>query len=461
MRKQPRHGAGGEAHAFLGRLRAPCRVRRAAALLVLLAACDRATPLMERLAPETPHEGYAERLRDAGLDATALGRAWLAAADSAVAHPVPVELPFRTAGYFAGDEARAVALAVRLRHGQRLVAEVARQGDSTAMLFVDLFVVPRDTLDDLERVASADSTLAPLEVTARRDAVYVLRLQPELLRGLRYEVTLRATASLAVFPVAGRSTSAVRSGFGAARDGGAREHHGIDIFAPRGTPALAATDGYVRSTTPSRLGGNLVWLRDDHARQSLYYAHLDTVLVVPGQRVRAGDTLGLVGNTGNARTTPPHLHFGIYARGPVDPFPFVYVPRARPREITATLAALGEGRRTASRASFRAALDDDTGARLEVGTPLRVLGAAGASYFVRLPDGRAGWVSARATEPLDGALRRRQLAAGTVLRAAPRVAAVVVDSLAAPREAVVVGRFGGFALVREGERTGWVLETGE
>ena len=46
----------------------------------------------------------------------------------------------------------------------------------------------------------------------------------------------------------------------------------------------------------------------------LYYAHLDTQLVAPGQIVRAGDPIGTIGNTGNAITTPPHLHFGVFLR---------------------------------------------------------------------------------------------------------------------------------------------------
>jgi murein DD-endopeptidase MepM/ murein hydrolase activator NlpD len=58
---------------------------------------------------------------------------------------------------------------------------------------------------------------------------------------------------------------------------------------------------------------------------STYYAHLDRQAVTPGQRVNAGDLVGWVGNTGNARTTPPHLHFGVYlaAAGAVDPLPFI------------------------------------------------------------------------------------------------------------------------------------------
>ena len=57
---------------------------------------------------------------------------------------------------------------------------------------------------------------------------------------------------------------------------------------------------------------------------SVYYAHLDEQLVSQGQRVKKGDTLGLVGNTGNAKHTPPHLHFGIYTyNGAIDPLPFI------------------------------------------------------------------------------------------------------------------------------------------
>ena len=59
--------------------------------------------------------------------------------------------------------------------------------------------------------------------------------------------------------------------------------------------------------------------------KSIYYAHLDSILVQSGSRVKRGDTLGLVGNTGNAQTTAPHLHFGVYANGraAVNPLPFI------------------------------------------------------------------------------------------------------------------------------------------
>ncbi len=115
--------------------------------------------------------------------------------------------------------------------------------------------------------------------------MYVLRVQPELLRSGAYTLTLTTEPSLA-FPVSGKSNKAVQSFFGAERDAGARLHKGIDIFAPRGTPVLAATRGVVRSISPNNLGGNVVWLSDSDRGQTLYYAHLDRHNVVEGQRVR-------------------------------------------------------------------------------------------------------------------------------------------------------------------------------
>ena len=96
---------------------------------------------------------------------------------------------------------------------------------------------------------------------------------------------------------------------------------------------MAASDGIVSSVGTNRLGGNVVWVWDTARNQSHYYAHLSRQAVRMGERVKAGDVIGYVGNTGNARGTPPHLHFGIYARreGPIDPLPFVSGdPRMKP-----------------------------------------------------------------------------------------------------------------------------------
>jgi len=87
-------------------------------------------------------------------------------------------------------------------------------------------------------------------------------------------------------------------------------HHGIDIFAPMGTPLLAVADGTVFSVGWNNLGGNRFWLRDK-AGNEFYYAHLSAFspLALNGLHVKAGAVLGFVGNSGDAITTPPHLHF--------------------------------------------------------------------------------------------------------------------------------------------------------
>ncbi|MBA2238351.1 MAG: M23 family metallopeptidase [Lysobacter sp.] len=128
-------------------------------------------------------------------------------------------------------------------------------------------------------------------------------------------------ASLPV-PVEGVPVEQVADSWGAAR-GPSRSHEGIDIFAPRGTPVLSTTRGVVSSVRESGLGGKQVWVLGPGMERH-YYAHLDDWAAGLSERqvVRAGDTLGYVGTSGNARGTPPHLHYGIYgSSGAMDPLP--------------------------------------------------------------------------------------------------------------------------------------------
>jgi murein DD-endopeptidase MepM/ murein hydrolase activator NlpD len=125
-------------------------------------------------------------------------------------------------------------------------------------------------------------------------------------------------------PIAPLQSIALQNSWGAARSGG-RRHEGIDIFAPRGTPVLSTTRGLVARVGQNKLGGNVVWVLGP-GRQMHYYAHLDRFgEFETGDLVMAGDVIGFVGNTGNARGTPPHLHYGVYtpAHGAVNPFPLL------------------------------------------------------------------------------------------------------------------------------------------
>ncbi len=111
--------------------------------------------------------------------------------------------------------------------------------------------------------------------------------------------------------------------WGAARANG-RHHEGTDIMAPRGAKELAYTDGVVSQEHSNTLGGITLWLDGDNGDQ-YYYAHLSGYAVPQGARVRAGQHIAYVGNTGDARYTAPHLHFEVHpgGGGPVNPYPYV------------------------------------------------------------------------------------------------------------------------------------------
>jgi murein DD-endopeptidase MepM/ murein hydrolase activator NlpD len=406
----------------------------------------------------TPHERYEHGLREAGLDETALGRDWIAAASAALDGAVPVAAPYHEESYLDPREAMASGYRIPLRRGQRIEARFDSEPDSSYRVFMDMFVIPTGVGGNPRLLMSADSTDRDLEYVARRDGDYLIRIQPELLRGGRYSITIVVGPSLE-FPVHGHDTTAVRSWYGDSRDAGRRRHEGLDIFAPRGTPVVAAASGVIRSTRPNRLGGNVVWLRDDLGR-SHYYAHLDRRNVERGDRVQAGDTVGFVGNSGNARTTPPHLHFGVYSRGSFDPYPALYQPPSVPEEFAGDTTMIGQlARVNRDRARIRALPSSRSSvlAELPPNTPLRVEGGSGGWYRVSLPDGTMGFVAATLTERADSPIGSTLVAGGGTLLTDPQVTAVVMDRVEAGAEVPVLGAFGEYLYVQgPNGRAGWL-----
>lgn len=128
-------------------------------------------------------------------------------------------------------------------------------------------------------------------------------------------------------PVKGISRNQLRDTWGSARSHG-RSHEGIDIMAERGTKVYSATEGLVADLRNNNLGGKVIWILGPSGSWH-YYAHLDGHKrgLNVGDYVHKGDLIGYVGNTGNARHTAPHLHYGIYlngkGRGAVNPYPYL------------------------------------------------------------------------------------------------------------------------------------------
>ena len=137
------------------------------------------------------------------------------------------------------------------------------------------------------------------------------------------ELAARPKALSLENPVIGAASNSFTDTWGAARSEG-RRHEGVDIFADRGAYIVSPVDGVVSRIGYGSRGGNFVFVSGP-GNERYYYAHLDKVdmALKEGQIVTANSTiLGTVGNTGNAETTPPHLHLGIYGfGGATNPYP--------------------------------------------------------------------------------------------------------------------------------------------
>lgn len=323
----------------------------------------------------TPHEAYAEKLDDRGLDKTPEGRAWLAASELALQQPQTIALPFALQGFFPADKPRAIGWQVEAKMGTRIEFDLVKKTTGGLTVYADLFY---QTPTGTEHVLSVDTSLSSFSYEVERAGNYILRLQPELNQSGGYTLAVNSGPALG-FP-ASDSKAYIGSVWGDDRDGGKRRHEGIDIFAKKGSPAVAAADGYVTGVREGGIGGKVVWLRPEGKNYTLYYAHLDSQLVQEGQTVRRGEVLGTVGNTGNAKYTPAHLHFGIYTfGGPVDPILFVkknktVVPKPVQKELSRQLV-------------LTKPLKIANGTTTPAATMLTPLAATADGYIAELPDG--------------------------------------------------------------------------
>lgn len=428
-------------------------------LSVVLSGCGGAQPFREVFRKQTPHQKYEQSLKNAHLDETALGKEWIRASEKALRDSLVVSVPFRETGYFAADKPTAMSYQLNAQRGERLVVEVETKALEPVQLFIDIFEID----DKPQSVASADTNTYRIEYEVRKNKTHLVRVQPELLRSGNYTLTITTQPSLA-FPVQGKTSQNIASFWGASRDGGRRKHEGIDIFATRGTPVLAATEGIIRGVNENRLGGKVVWLWDSKRNQSLYYAHLDSQLVRTGQRVSVGDTLGLVGNTGNAKTTNPHLHFGIYTlgEGAIDPFPSVRRASDEPKSITANLQKLNQlARAAAKKVKVHIGPDatDEVISELPKHTPVWITGATAGWYRVQLPDGLSGYISAKNVESLEKPLRKDKLKDSLALLDYPNVAAPTIDTLAIGASLSVLANTESFSYVETNSgKRGWITK---
>lgn len=360
--------------------------------------------------PKTPREAYRKALvRSEAVSERDLAL-WDAAYAVAKTTPLSVNLPHRevlSPGTDLLTSPQSLRLTAPPGRRVRIRAVGATAGPLSGPLFGELFLLAQGTAPN-RPLQSWDTLTREIVYETRRNRPeeLVLVVQSPPRRAPTYELRI-TTEPVLLFPVRGKDERAIQSFWGAARDGGRRKHEGNDVFAPRGTELLAPTDGRITRVSNGGLGGKTVWLRDGKRGLRYYFAHLDEQLVTRGQYVERGDVVGTVGNTGNARTTPPHLHFGIYAKGAIDPYPFLRSsdalppPPQYPLPAPAAPPTAGEAatRGTdvpASGNHFLRLQPERDGAkirRLDNGEAVTALGATGRFYRVLTGRGELGYVN--------------------------------------------------------------------
>lgn len=349
-----------------------------------------------------------------GVDA-GTRRAWEDAGRAALGAGLFVPHTFTERLRFPDDMPFAAAYRFDLRRGQSLSLRLTDL-DGNGALETELFEMI--SADMYRPVRSARDGTGVLRYTAVWTGPHLLRVRPRAGVSGLYDVHVTGEAPI-TFPVA-LAGAGIASVFGDVRDGGARDHHGVDIFAPRGTAVVAAGGGSVTAVQHTPVGGRVIWQEDPTRGVAYYYAHLEDQHVVTGQRVEAGDTIGTVGNTGNASGTRPHLHFGVYLPGtiPIDPAPML-VGAVQPPDAAesggngSAGGPLGAGAPLHDELLLRGGLARVTGsgvrlrsapstsgaviAELRASAPVRVVGGINGWRRVILEDGTTGFIAARYT----------------------------------------------------------------
>ena len=425
---------------------------------LLLASCNGFKSIKSALNDKPPYERYVESLEKAGLLKAVMAKEWLSAGQRAFLDSVFVTIPFSESGFFEASAPQARSYRFTAKDGQVLTVKTTLKAGADTKLFLDLFTL-EETKGQMkwEHAAYGDSTLS-ITHEFNRNEDCLLRIQPELLANAWYAIDISLTPVL-INPVYGASNKSIGSFYGASRDNGQRSHEGVDIFAPKGTPVVAPTDGYISRVGLNRLGGKVVWMKDTKRGHSYYFAHLDSQMVSPGTRVSQGHVLGSVGNTGNARTTPPHLHFGIYQSGSKDPLHYIQqmedkmasVPidtgfHQKPLKVRAKKASLFSGPST--RLTVKTSLKKDT--------YVTVLGQSNDWYRISLPDETEGYVQKSYLTDLTTG-RQQKLDSTAIVLSHIDTTGVPVEVVKEKSAVEVLAHFRDFTFVRtESGNAGWI-----
>lgn len=203
-------------------------------------------------------------------------------------------------------------------------------------------------------------------------------------------------------------------------------------------------------------------MRPENAFYSLYYAHLDSQIAVEGQRVKTGDVIGLVGNTGNAQFTVPHLHFGVYTNnGAVDPLYFVKNDYKDPPKLSVSLSNLNTWMRSGK--NVKLYLDQSPGTSnflsLDDNTLLKPEAGTGNTYRVILPDGKKGFIAGGLITSVNKPIRRLSVKKALPLLSKPDISGLHKKMLVTGDKINILAAFNNFYFVSDKDNLeGWVAK---
>ena len=269
----------------------------------------------------TPRDKYEDRQKANSVKNDPALSQWRNAGVWALSHPLSIPNAYFESGRFYASDSTATAFLVSVKRGQKLTAAFQSAANSMGRGYLDIWKYVAGGAPQF--IAAADTSYNYIETIAGGDVNIIVRFQGQIGFAGNYILDIHTGPSL-MYPIPSNIKAPVGSFFGDGRDNGSRKHEGVDIMAPKHSPAIAAAEGVIIQVGEDSLGGKVVSMQPAGTNLSLYYAHLDSQFVVYGQKVHAGDVLGITGNTGNARYTVSHLHFGIYSSGiAVDPLLFI------------------------------------------------------------------------------------------------------------------------------------------
>ena len=287
----------------------------------------------------SPYESYVKSLETSGISKSSMGKKWISSGQNALLNPnESVKFPFKSEIFFREIAPNAISYRLKYQEYAKLTVKITSKGKDNNGVYVDIF----EDNPNRSRVKNfyVKDTIFVYEDNNTQNLI--LRIQPQLLVNQYVTIEIIENHKLA-FPVKNGSNKDIQSFWGVERDGGQRRHEGVDIFNKKGTPIVAVENGTIARVETNILGGKVVWQRLGSFGQSIYYAHLDSQAVSAGQAVKKGDIVGFMGNTGNAKYTASHLHFGIYTgSGAIDPLLYIQKRDTIPGKLKLSEKYLGD-----------------------------------------------------------------------------------------------------------------------